>query len=315
MVIYLAVAGLILAFANNVLAQGIEDVSTTLTTIAGEGNKEILPGFSTRGHSEASYEQGASNITSAILFVVDLFKYLIGTVAVLVIIISGIRLITAGKNIEEISQSQKENIKYALIGLAIIAIADTMVQQVFFGEQGEVLRSQADVQLAAERGTENLRSIYSLLAYFAGSIAILMIVYSGIRLLTSGGQEEVIGKMKKTLTYAILGLMLIGVAEFVVKDIVFPQQGERLSDPQAAARLIVMITNFVSGFVATVAVAMYMYGGFLYVTAVNKEENTDKAKKVFMGATIGLVLALGAYAIVNTVIKLEPLADQAGLGT
>ena len=289
---------------STVSAQGVE---STLQTIGQE--KDFLPGFGTTGHAEASYEQGASNITSAILFVVDLFTYLIGTVAVLVIIISGVRLITAGKQIDEIAQQQKENIKYAVIGLIVVIVADTMIQNVFFGEQGEVFQSEADIQLAAERGTEEIRGIYSVMAYFAASLAILVIIYSGIRLVVSGGQEEVVSKMKKQIMYAVIGLMLIGIAEFAVKDIIFPAQGEQLSDPQAAARLIVNITNFVSGFVATVAVAMYMYGGFLYVTAVGKEEQTGKAKKVFIGATIGIVLALAAFAIVNTVIELQPLTD------
>lgn len=303
--LFLIITSLILFMAGPVMAQS-GSAEETLTTIGGAQGGEILPGFSTTGHAEASYEQGASNITSAILFVVDLFKYLIGTVAVLVLIISGIRLVTAGKNIEEIAQSQKENIKYAIIGLGVIVVADTMIQQVFFGEQGEVLRSEADVQLAAERGTEQLKSIYSLMAYFAGSVAIFMIIYAGIRLVTAGGQEEVTNKMKKVITWAIIGLMLIGVAEFVVKDIVFPEQGARLTDPDQAARLIVMVTNFVSGFVATIAIAMYMYGGFLYVTAGGQEDNTGKAKKVFMGATIGLVLALAAFALVNTLIDFQP---------
>ena len=202
---------------------------------------------------------------------------------------------------------QKENMKFAVIGLIVIILADTMVQQVFFGEEGEVLRSEAAAQAAAERGTEQIRGLYTIMSMFAASVAILMIVYSGIRFITSGGNEEVLNKQKKHIMYDVLGLMLIGVGEFAVKDIIFPEQGERLSDPQAAGRLIVNITNFVSGFVATIAIAMFMYGGFLYVTAAGQEENTGKAKKVFVGATIGLLVAMGAFAIVNTFIRFEPL--------
>ena len=87
-----------------------QDLQSTLTTIGQPGEKEILPVFGTAVHAEASYVQGASNITSAILFVVDLLKYVMGGIAVLVIMISGIRLITGVKNIEEVSQKQKENL-------------------------------------------------------------------------------------------------------------------------------------------------------------------------------------------------------------
>jgi hypothetical protein len=266
-----------------------------------------LPGFDTLGHADSSYEPGASGITSAILFIVDLFKYLLGTIAVIVIISSGVRLITAGKKIDDIAETQKESIKYAIIGLLIIVLADTMIKQVFFGEQGEVFRSTADIQLAAERGTEQLRGVYMFLEFFIGAIAVLMIVIAGIRRVASGGNEDTITKTNKQIMWAIIGLIVIGLAEFVVKDIVFPDQGSRLPNVDNAAFIIRSLTNFASGFIATIAVAMYMYGGYLYVIGATNEENTNKAKKVIIAATIGLVLAMGAYALVNTFIKVQPL--------
>jgi len=117
--------------------------------------------------------------------------------------------------------------------------------------------------------------------------------------------------MKKVITWSIAGIVLIGISELIVKDIVFPQQGTQLPDVVRAQQLIVNITNFISGFIATVAVAMFMYGGFLYVTAVGKEEQTGKAKKVLFGAAIGLIIAMAAFAIVNTFIKLDPELGEA----
>lgn len=299
----------ILLFVTPVFAQ-----NAASGTVSELGNQINLPSFD-KGHADASYEPGASNITSAILFAVDLLKYLAGGVAVLVIISSGVRLITAGKNIEEIAPKQKETLKYAIIGLMIMILVDTMIQQVFFGESGEVFRSQADIQLAAERGTEQIRGLYNFMEIFAAAIAVLMIVYAGLRLVTSGGNEEVGGKMKKVITWAIAGLVLIGVSELVVKDIVFPQQGTQLPDVVRAQQLIINITNFISGFITTIAIAMYMYGGFLYVTAVGQEDQTGKAKKVLFGATIGLITAMAAFALVNTFIKLDPgVIDSTGIG-
>ena len=141
---------------------------------------------------------------------------------------------------------------------------------------------------------------------FVAALAVIMLVYAGLRLVTSGGNEEVSGKMKKVITWAIAGMVLIGVSELVVKDIVFPEQGTQLPDVVRAQQLIVNITNFISGFITTIAIAMYMYGGFLYVTAVGQEEQTGKAKKVLFAATIGLIIAMAAFALVNTFIKLDP---------
>jgi hypothetical protein len=292
------------AFSQRTL---VEDITTTLGQI---NQKSQLPTFDTVGHAQSSYEDGASNITSAILFLVDFFKYIIGTLAVLILIISGVRFIIAVKKIDEIAESQKESIKYALIGLIIVMLAEPMIKLVFFGEQGEVFRSEADIQQAAERGTQIMEGVYRFMLYFAGALAVLMLVVAGFRRVTSGGNEETITKTNKAIMWAIIGLIVLGLAELVVKDIIFPDQGTRLPDINRANQQIISLTNFASGFVATLAVAMFMYGGYLYVMGATNEENTNKAKKVIIAATIGLILAMGAFALVNTFIKVEPLPRQ-----
>jgi hypothetical protein len=283
------------------------DWKTPLQDIGGQVQ---LPNFQT-GQAQASYESGASNITSAILYAVDLLKYLMGGISIMIIIAIGVRFITAGKKIDETSTKMKEALKYVLIGLAVIMLSQEMVKLVFWGEQGEVFRSETDIKLAAQRGTAQIRGLYSMMMYFMGSIAVLMIVVTGFTLVTNAGNEEVVNKAKKQITWAIVGLIVLGLAELVVKDIVFPKEGSALPDVVRAQKLIVTMTNFASSFIALVSIAMLMYGGWLYVSAAGKEDNTGKAKKVFVGAIIGLIIAMGAYGIVNTVIKLEPVVEQA----
>lgn len=295
----LAVISLVLSLQLPVFAQSPGGILEVI------GEKTKLPSYQTAGHAGASYQQGASNITSAILFAIDFLKYVMGSVAIFFIIYSGIRLLTAAKQVEDVATKQKEHLKYAIIGLIVIMVADQFVRKVFFGEQGEVYASKTTLQEAAKTGTELIRGIYNVFEYFAASLAVLMIVISGFRYVSSGGNEEVQKKAKKNITWAIIGLMLIGIAEFAVKDIIFPKQGTTLSNVENAKKLIVNLTNFVSGFVATLSVIMYIYGGYLYVTAFGKEDNTGKAKKVFIGATIGLLLSLGAFALVSTTVNLQ----------
>lgn len=302
--LFLLITGAMMTLTVPAFAQ---DFSEFLKPI---GEQTNLPGFEA-AHFEASVEPGATSITSAILYTVDLLKYLLGSIAVIIIIAAGVRLITAGKNIDDIAPKMKDNIKYALIGLVVIFMADVMVKTVFFGEYGEVFKSESDIKLAAEAGAEQIRGLYNFLQIFVASLAILFIIFSAFRLIIQAHNEEVLTKTKKHLIWAVAGLMLVGVSELIVKDIIFPQQGDRLPDVARAIQLIVSITNFVSGFVATVCVTMLMYGGYLYVTAFGKDDQTGKAKKVIIGAIIGLIIALAAFAVVNTVIKLEPLAETA----
>lgn len=307
--IWIIAATFVLVLVSPAHAQTASDI------IRDVGDKTSLPSYDQNTHSNASIQSGASNITSAILYAADFLKYIMGGLAIMTIIISGIRLVTGGKQIEEVANKQKEHLKYAIIGLVIIIVADQFVLNVFYGQQGEIFGSQSEIQEAATRGSEYLRGIYSAWMYFAGSIAVLMIVVAGFRYVTSAGNEEVEGKSKKRIAYAVVGLLVLGIGEFVVKDIVFPNQGSTLPDVEQGKRLIVQFTNFISGFISTLAFIVYIYAGYLYVTAFGNEDATSKAKNAFIGATIGLLLAAAAFGIVNTVIKLEPLTENALPGT
>lgn len=47
---------------------------------------------------------------------------------------------------------------------------------------------------------------------FAGAVALIIILYSGIKYITSGGDPVKVASARKTLTFAIIGLVLIVLA-------------------------------------------------------------------------------------------------------
>ncbi len=309
LLLFICIASSLLTFADAVKAQAPTPCPQNPTSVSDiircTGNPSGLPSYETQGNANSSIEPGAKTITSAIYYAIDYIKYIMGTVAVITIIISGIRLITAGKGSEEEATKQKQHLTFAIIGLVLIISSTEFVQLVFFGQQGEIYSSQSTLQQAAQTGSQEIKGIYEMMAYFAGAVAILMIVIAGFRYITSGGNEETMEKAKRQITYAVIGLLLVGVAEYGVKDVLFPNQGTQLPDAEKIKLLIVNITNFIAGFITTIAGCMYIYAGYLYVTSFGNEESTGKSKKVIIGATIGLLLAMGAFAIVNTTVKLE----------
>jgi cytochrome bd-type quinol oxidase subunit 2 len=283
-------------FAQSSLQKPLETIQSTTD----------LPTFDTNTHSKASIQPGASNITSAIYFVLDFVKYLIGAIAVVMIIITGVKLVMARKKVDEVWGKQKEHLIMLVTGLIFVFIADVAIRSVFFGVEGEVFESEAQAEAAAQQGVEQLRGMWTVAMMLAGAVAVFMLVVAGIRLITSGGNEEAQTKIKKQITWVVIGLFVLGIAEFVVLDFIFPEQGSQIPDDQKGKQLIVDFTNFVSAFVSIAAVISSIYGGYLYVTAVGNEEQTGKAKKVLLGAVIALVIALGAFAIINTVVQIEP---------
>lgn len=270
-----------------------------------EGTTE-LPTYNTLTHGQAIQKPGVSNITTAVYFTLDFFKFLVAAVAVIMIIITGIRLIVARKKIDEVFPKMKEQWIMLAVGIIIIFVADIAVKNLFFGVEGEVYDTEFSAQLAATRGTDQLKGFYNLAMLIAGVFTVLMLIIAGFRLVVSAGNEEVQTKVKKQITWLVVGIFVIGIAEFVVQDFLFPQKGETIPAARQGILMIVRFTNFASAFISICAFIASMYGGFLYVTASGNDEKTQTAKKVLIGALIALVLGLGAFAIVNTVIQLEP---------
>ncbi|MBI4835822.1 MAG: hypothetical protein HY817_01025 [Candidatus Abawacabacteria bacterium] len=69
-------------------------------------------------------------------------------------------------------------------------------------------------------------------------------------------------------------------------------------------RLINNVINYVSGILATIAVASLMYGGVLYMTAGGDNGRIGKAKQVVILTFVGLVLASMAYLVIIFVTRL-----------
>ena len=63
------------------------------------------------------------------------------------------------------------------------------------------------------------QNIVSTLLLFAGIVALFLIIYSGIRFTTSGGDAKQAEEAQKTLTYAVLGLVVVLLSFFIINVI------------------------------------------------------------------------------------------------
>lgn len=306
--VYVIIASFVLSLNSFALAatetKGAAD--TPFTTLQESIGDSGLPGFAGRFHQKSSIEPGADIITSAIFNVLDFAKYLIGAIAVLYIIMAGVSLINAGGEVDKISEEQKESLKLIIYGLILIIIGDELVTKVFFGDYGECIASASNAAECAKQGSSLIKGLYSLALAALATAAIFMIALAAFRLITSAGDEETIGKQKKRIMWSVVGLIVAGISEFAVKGVLFPEGGAKGIDVLAAQKLVYNFTNFVAAFIGAGAFAMFFYGGYLYVLSYGNEEQTGKAKKIIIGAIIGIIVALAAYGIVSTVISYSP---------
>jgi len=59
-------------------------------------------------------------------------------------------------------------------------------------------------------------SILNLLSVLVGVAAVIMIIVSGFRYITSGGDATKVGAAKSALIYAIVGLVIVALAQVIV---------------------------------------------------------------------------------------------------
>lgn len=62
-----------------------------------------------------------------------------------------------------------------------------------------------------------IRNIVDILSLVVGIIAVIMIIVSGIKYVTSQGEASGTKAAKDTLVYAIVGLIVVALAQFLVK--------------------------------------------------------------------------------------------------
>lgn len=267
--------------------------------------------FSGNSNADSIQKPGLDSLTGIIYTVVDLLKYVVGIIATLIIVISITRLIAANSDSsEEEFGKLKDNLLYAIIAVIGMISIDFFFKSVLVIGTDNFLSTAANAERFALAGAGELRGIYNFIQAIVGSVAVLIMTVAGFRLVANAGDEEAINKLKNQLIYGSAGLIIVAISEFVVKDIIFIDGGSSFS-VQKGRELIVTFTNFISGFVTLAAFLGFIYAGYLYVTSGVGEDNAEKVKKIIIGGIIAILVSAGAFAIVNTVVRLDSSSSPA----
>ncbi|MGL5831055.1 MAG: hypothetical protein ACRCZE_02790 [Candidatus Altimarinota bacterium] len=159
--------------------------------------------------------------------------------------------------------------------------------------------------------------------FLLGAIAIAMILYSGFRLVTSQGNEEIWGTAKKSLIWSIIGLALVGFSGEIVRIFAVGNCAELgmlpgsnnvgcvpggfLRDPNAIIQRstvfnqnVQYIITFIKYFIGGIAVLMLMRNAIRLVTN-SSEDELEKDKSNIVASIIGLFLIIIADPIINNV--------------
>lgn len=130
----------------------------------------------------------------------------IGALAVIFIIIGGIRYVLSGGDSSKIAQA-KNTILYAIVGLVITVFA--------YAITNFIIGTFSATSFSALRD-----NVINTLGFAGAALAVIMIIYGAFRYVTSNGDSGKIAAAKNTILYAVIGLVIViaayGIVNFVL---------------------------------------------------------------------------------------------------
>lgn len=176
------------------------------------------------------------------------------------------------------------------------------------------------IDYAGDFKTFAFKVIQTFTAFFAIT-AMVMIIFSGFRMIMAQGQSEGLTAAKSAFQWSLSGLVLgmfafvivsaianlIGVRDLTGSDIGnIPLQNPLGTDASGARTfmdlLMLLLTGFL-GVVGLIAVLMIVISGIRYSTAQGNEEQASSAKTSLTWSIVGLIVVALSYVIVRATLN------------
>lgn len=62
-----------------------------------------------------------------------------------------------------------------------------------------------------------LKKVINIFSWIVGVVAVIMIIVGGLKYITSGGDSSNVSSAKNTILYALVGLVIVALAQFIVR--------------------------------------------------------------------------------------------------
>lgn len=113
-----------------------------------------------------------------------------------------------------------------IVGCAVPAFAQEDAQQqinngLCAGSNLEFTTTPGQCQVASTDANTKINdivhTIVNFLSAIVGIVAVIMIIVGGLRYVTSGGNDSSVTAAKNTILYAIIGLVIVALAQIIVR--------------------------------------------------------------------------------------------------
>ena len=110
-----------------------------------------------------------------------------------------------------------------MLGIALImSVSPSLVLADTKGTiQGGINEANGGTQPDNGDLSDTVKTVVNILSVAAGIVAVIMIIIGGFRYVTSGGKQESVASAKNTILYAIIGLVVVALAQVIVRFVLF----------------------------------------------------------------------------------------------
>jgi len=72
-------------------------------------------------------------------------------------------------------------------------------------------------QQAQQKINDLLHTVINFFSLIVGVVSVIMIIYGGLKYITSGGDSGNVSGAKNTIVYALVGIIVVALAQFMVR--------------------------------------------------------------------------------------------------
>ncbi|MEI7511083.1 MAG: hypothetical protein WCJ84_02915 [Candidatus Peregrinibacteria bacterium] len=269
----------------------IENISLADTALPGSWNRYLIGKQEIAGPGGNTETEILKNLFWGNLL--PMFRYIfIGVSLIFFGIYAGRLVINFGE--EDEYTTQRKNLLFGVVGFALIGMA-TQIALIF-----DPTKNTATTIVDIAKSQSVVQQVINYLEIGLGVVALVVLLYSAILLITAREEEEKITSAKNYLKYSLIGFGLVVFADILVNRVFYPNLGST-SPGEAQISAFVEegfgVLSFFFQFLAAIVFIAFIVAGFYFLTAGDDDDQREKAKKILIWSALGVILILIAYPV------------------
>ncbi len=208
--------------------------------------------------------------------------------------------VTLGMGEDDQISSGKDNIMYAAMGFALVALAEPMTK-IF-----DPIGAEDVTHILQKSAFESVTMlIINSLEVLLGTILVILIFYAGMQMVTADGDDKTMEDAKNTFKYSFIGILIIMIAKPLVTQVFYPQLGTVDIGKTQVENFMAEafgILEYLLQFLGILVFVSFVYASVQYLMSGSDDGARESAKNILLWSVIGMVIILFAYAIVMFVV-------------